>query len=97
MVFVEARLRSWGRAQTVITILDDNITNNDDFKECKLEDVIEAVRNCGDRHSSLTYLTQECEICFMYYPMHKVRSLRIIEDAVFMHYPMQKMPCLCIS
>lgn len=73
MVFIEAKLRGWGRAETVITILDNDVASNDDPTwTCNLEDVVEAVRNCGDRRSSLKYLKQECGCCFSLYPMPKV-------------------------
>lgn len=72
MVFIEAKLRSWGRAETVITILDQEVTTSDTPLECDIEDIIEAVRNCGDRKSSLVYLKQECIVCFCLYPMSKV-------------------------
>jgi len=74
MVFVEGQLRSWGRAETVITILDQDITNSAEPLDVSLDDVIEAVRNCGDRRSSLKYLQQECGLCYTCYPMPKVRN-----------------------
>lgn len=72
MVFVEGKLRSWGRAEMVVTILDNEVTKSETPLECTLEDIIEAVRNCGDKKSSLIYLTQECGICYSKYPMSKV-------------------------
>ncbi|XP_053402115.1 uncharacterized protein LOC123548578 isoform X2 [Mercenaria mercenaria] len=75
MVFVEGKLKSWGRAEMVVTILDKEVTLSEHPLECTLEDIIEAVRNCGDRKSSLVYLTQECGICFSNFPMSKIRDL----------------------
>lgn len=81
MVLVEGKLRSWGRAELVIKLLDHDlpaayssqgITNGEDYY-CTLEDVVEAVRNCEDKRSALVYLMQECQICFSHYPMSKVR------------------------
>ncbi|WAR13488.1 RNF31-like protein [Mya arenaria] len=71
MVFVEGKLRSWGRAETVVRILDEDVAGNEGSLQCTLDDIIEAVRNCGDRRSSLIFLKQECGICFSYYPMSK--------------------------
>ncbi|XP_064611767.1 E3 ubiquitin-protein ligase lubel-like [Liolophura sinensis] len=68
MVLVEGRLQGWIRAKAVIHIFtrpDQNFA---------LQDVIEAVKNCGDVASSLVYLQQECEICFSNYPMSKIRN-----------------------
>lgn len=65
MVLVEGRLQGWIRAKAVIQIFT---CPDQDFA---LQDVIEAVRNCGDVASSLVYLRQECEICFSNYPMSK--------------------------
>jgi hypothetical protein len=72
MVFVEGKLRSWGRAEMVVTILDKEVTESENPLECTLEDIIEAVRNCGDRKSSLVYLKQTCGICYSNFPMTKV-------------------------
>ncbi|KAK3086203.1 hypothetical protein FSP39_015157 [Pinctada imbricata] len=73
MIMVEGKLQSWGRAHTVIRILDIDVAEKG--LEATLEDIVEAVRNCGDRQSSLAYLQQECQLCFCYYPMGKIRSL----------------------
>lgn len=67
MIFVEGQLRSWGRAELVIKILDNDLPDN-----VSLEDVVEAVRNCQDRNSALAYLQQECALCFANFPMSKV-------------------------
>ncbi|XP_052816593.1 uncharacterized protein LOC128243102 isoform X2 [Mya arenaria] len=75
MVFVEGKLRSWGRAETVVRILDEDVAGNEGSLQCTLDDIIEAVRNCGDRRSSLIFLKQECGICFSYYPMSKICKL----------------------
>ena len=72
MVFVEGKLQSWGRAETVIIILDTEAEQLEDVVDCTLDDLVEAVKNCGDRKRSLAYLKQECGICFSYYPMNKV-------------------------
>ena len=72
MVFVEGKLQSWGRAETVIIILDTEADQLKDVVDCSLDDIVEAVKNCGDRKRSLGYLKQECGICFSYYPMNKV-------------------------
>ncbi|XP_060601251.1 E3 ubiquitin-protein ligase RNF31-like [Ruditapes philippinarum] len=77
MVFVEGKLRSWGRAEMVVTILDKEVTESENPLECTLEDIIEAVRNCGDRKSSLVYLKQTCGICYSNFPMTKIRDLDV--------------------
>lgn len=80
MVLVEGKLRSWGRAELVIKLLDQDLpeaysriagSSQEDADYC-LDDVIEAVRNCRDRRSALVYLMQECQICLAHYPMSKV-------------------------
>ena len=73
MIMVEGKLQSWGRALTVIKILDTDVAGGS--LDATLEEIVEAVRNCGDRHSSLAYLQQMCQICFCPYPMGKVRQL----------------------
>ncbi|BFZ13030.1 hypothetical protein BsWGS_16069 [Bradybaena similaris] len=70
MIFVEGQLRSWGRAELVIKILDNDLPDN-----VSLEDVVEAVRNCQDRNSALAYLQQQCALCFANFPMSKIRNL----------------------
>lgn len=70
MILVEGRLQSWGRAATVIKILDHDVA--DKTLEAELEDIVEAVRNCGDRQSSLIYLQQDCDCCYGKFPMSKV-------------------------
>ncbi|KAL5021065.1 hypothetical protein ScPMuIL_000220 [Solemya velum] len=75
MILVEGKLQSWGRAATVIKILDNDL-NKDDYPECTLEDVIEAVRNCtGDKAAALVYLSEECMTCYSKFPKSKIRSL----------------------
>lgn len=69
MIFIEGKLKSWGRAELVIKILDNDLPEED----ISLEDVVEAVRNCQDRNSALAYLQQECALCFTNFPMSKVR------------------------
>ncbi|XP_062593006.1 uncharacterized protein LOC134254512 isoform X1 [Saccostrea cucullata] len=73
MIMVEGKLQSWGRAETVLKILDQDVARNN--LEATLEDIVEAVYNCGDRQSSLVYLQQECQCCFSYFPMSKIRTL----------------------
>lgn len=70
MIMVEGKLQSWGRADTVLKILDIDVLAKK--LEATLEDIVEAVYNCGDRQSSLVYLQQECQCCFAYFPMSKV-------------------------
>lgn len=70
MIMVEGKLQSWGRAETVLKILDIDVAGKK--LEATLEDIVEAVYNCGDRQSSLVYLQQECQCCFTYFPMSKV-------------------------
>ena len=74
MIYVEGRLLSWGRADMVIKILDQDAEIQNDLDEgtVTLEDIVEAVRDCQDRASALAYLRQECQICFGRYPMNKV-------------------------
>lgn len=73
MIMVEGKLQSWGRAETVLKILDIDVAGKK--LEATLEDIVEAVYNCGDRQSSLVYLQQECQCCFTYFPMSKIRTL----------------------
>jgi hypothetical protein len=54
----------------VIRILDEEVAQNN--LEASLEEVVEAVRNCGDRASSLIFLKQYCECCYSQFPMTKV-------------------------
>ncbi|KAK3603441.1 hypothetical protein CHS0354_009421 [Potamilus streckersoni] len=75
LILVESKLQSWGRAEVVIKILDNEMNNAEDPLNCTLEDVVEAVRNCGDRRASVAFLTQECGICFSKYPMSKICKL----------------------
>lgn len=67
---MEGKLQSWGRAEIVIRILDEEVAQNN--LEASLEEVVEAVRNCGDRASSLIFLKQYCECCYSQFPMTKV-------------------------
>lgn len=73
-VLVEARLQSWGRAETVVKILDNDLETlkQESDYDYTLEDVVEAVRNCQDRRSSIVYLQRECVICMSRFPMSKV-------------------------
>ncbi|XP_067651043.1 E3 ubiquitin-protein ligase RNF31-like isoform X2 [Haliotis asinina] len=80
-VLVEARLQSWGRAEIVVKILDndlDKLKQESDY-EYTLEDVVEAVRNCQDRRSSIIYLQRECVICMSKFPMSKMMNLNICQ------------------
>lgn len=85
MIMVEGKLQSWGRAETVLKILDIDVAGKK--LEATLEDIVEAVYNCGDRQSSLVYLQQECQCCFTYFPMSKVRVLfmNISIHAILLH------------
>lgn len=80
MVLVEGKLRSWGRAELVIKLLDEYLpaAYTHDDSHYSLEDVVEAVRNCRDRQSALAYLTQECSICFAPYPMGRVSACFVL-------------------
>lgn len=87
MILVEGKLKSWGRAELVIKLLDQDLPNNypggslsqGEESPYSLEDVIEAVRNCNDRNSARAYLTQECSTCYSLYPMSKIRSLNFCQ------------------
>ncbi len=61
-------MQGWGRAENVLKILD----MLESEQEATVEDVIEAVSNCGNINDSLKFLKQECQICFAPYPMSKV-------------------------
>ncbi|XP_071091863.1 E3 ubiquitin-protein ligase RNF31-like isoform X1 [Haliotis cracherodii] len=80
-VLVEARLQSWGRAETVVKILDNDLETlkQESDYEYTLEDVVEAVRNCQDRRSSIVYLQRECVICMSRFPMSKMMNLNICQ------------------
>lgn len=73
LILVEGKLQSWGRAEIVIRILDEEVATGN--LVASLEEVVEAVRNCGDRASSLIFLKQYCEICYSQFPMTKIRNL----------------------
>ncbi|CAL1532737.1 unnamed protein product, partial [Lymnaea stagnalis] len=75
LILVEGCLKSWGRAELVIKILDNDLPDED----IALEDVVEAVRNCQDRLSAIAYLQQECAVCFTKFPMSKIRSLNFCQ------------------
>ncbi|GFR69577.1 E3 ubiquitin-protein ligase RNF31 [Elysia marginata] len=81
MIYVEGRLHSWGRADMVIKILDQEVELQQDLDEghVTLEDIVEAVRDCQDRTSALAYLRQECQICFGRFPMNKIHNLNICQ------------------
>ncbi|KAK6982277.1 E3 ubiquitin-protein ligase rnf31, partial [Biomphalaria glabrata] len=76
LVLVEGSLKSWGRAELVIKLLDSDQLNNESIT---LEDIVEAVRNCRDRQSAIAYLQQECQLCFTLFPMSKIRSLNFCQ------------------
>ncbi|XP_046562872.1 uncharacterized protein LOC124271750 [Haliotis rubra] len=80
-VLVEARLQSWGRAEIVVKILDNDLEKlkQESDYEYTLEDVVEAVRNCQDRRSSIIYLQRECVICMSKFPMSKMMNLNICQ------------------
>ncbi|ESO87906.1 hypothetical protein LOTGIDRAFT_52443, partial [Lottia gigantea] len=78
MVFMEGKLKSWGRAETVIKIVDEELSKSC-LEMSSLEDVIEACRNCLGFKTSLGYLQQECEICYTKFPMNKITSLNICQ------------------
>lgn len=73
LILVEGKLQSWGRAEIVIRIIDEEVAK--DKLDASLEEVVEAVRNCGDRSSSLVFLKQYCECCYSQFPMTKIRNL----------------------
>ncbi|XP_059156030.1 E3 ubiquitin-protein ligase lubel-like isoform X2 [Physella acuta] len=75
LILVEGALKSWGRADLVIKILDSELEN----ENIALEDVVEAVRNCQDKTSALAYLQQQCEICLTNFPMSKIRNLNFCQ------------------
>ncbi|GFN77187.1 E3 ubiquitin-protein ligase rnf31 [Plakobranchus ocellatus] len=81
MIYVEGRLHSWGRAEMVVKILDQDKELQQDLNEgsVTLEDVVEAVRDCQSRASALAYLRQECQICFGRFPMNKIHNLNICQ------------------
>ena len=64
IVFAERKMRSWGRAETTVRLLDMGY---------KLEDCIEAAEAFGYLDRALGYLQQECPICFEIKPMGQVK------------------------
>ncbi|RUS89414.1 hypothetical protein EGW08_002851, partial [Elysia chlorotica] len=93
MIYVEGRLHSWGRADMVIKILDQDAEIQEDLDEGRvtLEDIVEAVRDCQDRASALAYLRQECQICFGRFPMNKIYNLntcqcRLCQECFVSHF-----------
>ncbi|KAL8619465.1 hypothetical protein ACOMHN_011816 [Nucella lapillus] len=92
MILVEGQLKSWGRAEMVIKLLDVDLPltyppprhhpqhrSDGEDPPFTLEDVVEAVRNCRDRQSARVYLTQQCLTCFACYPMSKIRNLNFCQ------------------
>ena len=65
-MFAETKLRSWGRAETAVKLLDMGF---------KFEDCLEAAEAYGDLQRSLGYLQQECPICVEQKPMGQVNHL----------------------
>lgn len=59
----EKDVTSWGRAETVIKLIDEGYG---------VDDSVEAARNCGDLQRSLRYLKQECPLCAEERPMSQV-------------------------
>ncbi len=68
MILIEGKLPSWGRAQTVLQILDDG----DVDLSITIEDILQAVRAYGHKQQALDYLTKECQICLNNCPIHRV-------------------------
>ncbi|KAH9494612.1 E3 ubiquitin-protein ligase rnf31 [Bulinus truncatus] len=75
LILVEGCLKSWGRAELVIKLLDSDL----DSEVITVEDIVEAVRNCQDRQSAIAYLQQECQLCFTPFPMSKIRNLNFCQ------------------
>ena len=59
-------MRSWGRAETAVRLVDMGYN---------VEDSIEAAKACGDMERSLAYLQQDCPICMELKPMGQVISM----------------------
>ncbi len=59
-------MRSWGRAETAVKLVDMDFI---------LGDCIEAAKAYGDMERSLNYLQQECPVCYELVPMSQVRFL----------------------
>ena len=64
IVFAERKMKSWGRAETTVRLLDMGY---------KLEDCIEAAEACGYLDLALAYLQQECPLCYDEKPMGQVK------------------------
>lgn len=67
-MLVEGFLKSWGRVETVLHLLD----NVDLDPSISLDDIIDAANECGNKTSTLQYLQQECQICFTTCSRNKV-------------------------
>lgn len=65
-MLTEFRMRSWGRAETAVRLVDMGYG---------VEDSVEAAKAFGDLQRSLKYLAQECQICFGTFPMREVVNL----------------------
>ena len=64
VLFAEQKMRSWGRAETAVKLVDMDFI---------LGDCIEAAKAYGDMERSLNYLQQECPVCYELVPMSQVR------------------------
>ena len=72
MALAEGKLRSWGRAQRVVRLLDDG---NIRATVAEITNAVESEMNMT-RVKSL--LQQECSICFDICPPHEVRHVYLI-------------------
>ena len=65
VALVEAGLQGWGRAENVITLIDEGL-------EVTVTEVIDAVLQRGNLTQARDFLQQECCICYMTYPASQV-------------------------
>lgn len=64
IVFAERKMRSWGRAETTVKLLDMGYN---------LEDCVAAAEAFGFIGRALAYLQQECPVCYDVKPMGQVK------------------------
>lgn len=68
IIFAEKNMKSWGRAETAVKLID---------KEFSVEDSIEAAGAYGDMERSLGYLRQECPVCMDTKTMSQVNIFNV--------------------
>ncbi|XP_028391696.1 LOW QUALITY PROTEIN: uncharacterized protein LOC114516423 [Dendronephthya gigantea] len=74
IVYTEKNMKSWGRAETAVRLVD--------FGDYDVEDCIEAAEASGDMERSLAYLQQDCPICVEQKPMGQMITFLNCQDKI---------------